>query len=86
MPAFMKTASCREKCISSRRGTFSRVISNWRMPFFSVTSIGARLRSTNARRAMLAVTAFSIPVTVDPSGVIALNLNLAMAIRPPQAV
>ena len=78
MPAFMKTASWREKCISSRRGTFSRVISNWRMLFFSVTSMGARSRSTRARRAMVAVTAVSIPVTVVPSGVIALNLNLAM--------
>ena len=40
MPAFMKTAICREKCMSSRRGTFSRVISNLRMLFFSSTLDG----------------------------------------------
>ena len=78
MPAFMKTANWREKCMSSRRGTFSRVISNCRKLFFSDTSTGARLRSISERRARLAVTASSIPVIVDPSGEMAVNLNLAI--------
>ena len=40
MPAFMNTLSWREKCMTSLRGTFFLVISNWRMFFFSRRSIG----------------------------------------------
>ena len=40
MPARMNTASWREKCPTSLRGTIFFVISNLRTLFFSVTSSG----------------------------------------------
>ena len=38
MPAWTKTLSWREKCMTSLRGTNFLVTSNWRTLFFSETS------------------------------------------------
>ena len=79
----MKTAICLEKYINSLRGTFSGVISNWRMLFFSITSTGARSRLISARLAIAAVRASSTPDTSAPWAVIAVNLYLAIVcLRP----
>ena len=43
IPAFMKTAIWREKCMSSLRGTFSWVISNWRRLFCSLQLDGSEV-------------------------------------------
>ena len=65
-PARTNTLSWREKCMTSLRGTFFLVTSNWRTLFFSETSIVWYPRSRRARWAAPGEAADSVPVTFFP--------------------
>ena len=69
MPAVRKAPSCREKCMTSLRGTCLLVISSWRTLLFSEAETTCRARSVSAAPRARLLSAASTPVTSAPSGV-----------------
>src|SRR5688572_5175734 len=85
-PARRKALSWREKCISSLRGTFLRVISNWKSDFFSVIVRNDRPRSSRAVPTPARSSASNTPADSVPSPATATYLNFGIVCRPSAGV